>query len=277
MSSATPLHHVSRDVTETFVDIAGHRIRMLRAGAGPAILYLHGVGDLGGWIPPLSELAKDHLVLRPDHPGFNGSDDMSVDSPADVAAVYSRLLDELGVESATVVGCSFGGWIATELALLEPVRVSRLVLIDPAGMPAEEPRPRLSDLGAAEAVALTYFEPDVRAAATARAVRLPEDDPAAHARQVRNSRTARRLGPDLHDAGLPARVAALEQPVLVVWGEFDGIIPLSHARSWTSAIPHAELQIVPRTGHLPHVEKPTDFFARTDSVWPATARSVRRD
>lgn len=255
-------------VLESFVEIDGARIRVLTDGDGPPLLYLHGVGDLGGWIPPLAELARTHCVVRPDHPGFNGSDDAPAGSLAELAVLHLRLLDALGIDSAVVVGCSFGGWVATELAVQAPERVRRLVLIDPAGMPADEELPRLLDLDPVAAASLTFSGQEMVTAAQARARAM---DPTTAARDVRNREAARRLAGDpyMHDPALPERVAGLRMPVTVLWGADDRIIPVSHARSWSAAIPHAELAIVPRAGHLPHVEQPGEFFARAGLGAPA--------
>jgi pimeloyl-ACP methyl ester carboxylesterase len=49
-------------------------------------------------------------------------------------------------------------------------------------------------------------------------------------------------------------------PVEIMWGEFDQIVPVSHVQSWSSAIPSAQVHIVPDAGHLPHVENSVAFF-----------------
>lgn len=264
--TGTAEHRPDPEVVESAVEVDGARLRVLTAGSGPDLVYLHGVGDLGTFIPPLALLAQRYRVIRPDHPGFNGSDDLPVGSPADVAAVHSRLLDALGVTSAVLVGCSFGGWVAAELALREPERITRLVLIDPAGMPAEEPAPRVLDMDPAEAAELTWAGADLQAAARDRAAGLAGSDPTAHAYDRRNRATAGRLAGDPYmcDPGLPARVAGITQPVTLLWGEQDLIVPLSHARVWTDALPAATLAVVPGAGHLPHAEQPAAFFARAD-------------
>lgn len=260
----TPLHRAvtssrTPEVAEQDVDVDGARMRVLTAGTGRALVYLHGVGDLGGWLPFLADRARSYRVVRPDHPGFNGSENADVTTPADVAGRHARLLDRLGLTDVTVVGCSFGGWVAAELARLEPRRVQRLLLIDPAGMPAPEPAPRVLDLAPAESAELTFHGVSAREAAVARARQLAATDPAAAARELRNRTTARRLAGDpyMHDPELPARVAGLRQPVRLLWGACDRIVPPSHARAWTAALPQAELAVVPDTGHLPHVEQPT--------------------
>jgi pimeloyl-ACP methyl ester carboxylesterase len=96
-------------------------------------------------------------------------------------------------------------------------------------------------------------------------------DPAARARDERNRATARRMagGTYLHDPSLRERAAGIAQPVTILWGEDDRIIPPSHARSWTGAVPHARLSLVPGAGHLPHVEQPAHFFALADLGVPA--------
>jgi pimeloyl-ACP methyl ester carboxylesterase len=255
-------------VEESVVSVDGGRLRVLDGGTGAALLYLHGVGDLGGWIPALDRLATAYRVIRPDHPGFNGSDDLSVRTPADIARVHARLLDLLGIDSVVVVGCSFGGWVATELALLEPERVTRLVLIDPAGMPADEVPPQVLHLGPVESAPLTFSAPAMQAAARERSRVF---DTATLARDVRNRETAARLagGPHLQDPTLPERAAAIAQPVTILWGADDRIIPVSHAASWTAAVPHAQLSVIPGAGHLPHAEQPGLFFARAGLGVPA--------
>ena len=62
-------------MTESTLDVRGTRIRLLRGGDGPPLLYLHGSGDSGVWQPVLDELARDFDVIRPDHPGYGFSDE----------------------------------------------------------------------------------------------------------------------------------------------------------------------------------------------------------
>jgi pimeloyl-ACP methyl ester carboxylesterase len=247
---------------ERFVTIDGAKVRLLSSGSGPDLLYLHGSGDLGNWLPALDVFAESHRVLRPDHPGFNGSDDLPFTTVREVAAYYSALLDQLGVARLTVVGCSFGGWIATELAILDPTRIERLILIAPAGMPAEEPAPRLFDIDPVVAAGMTFHGDAARRRAEAHAARLADGDPAVEAWRVRNAATSARIAsvPYMYDPELPSRVSGIGMPVEIMWGEFDEILPVSHLQSWSSAIPSVQAHIVPDAGHLPHVENSVAFF-----------------
>lgn len=263
MKITTPALNAQR-VSESVLTLEGASIRLLTRGSGPPLLYLHGSGDLGSWMPALEIFSQRNRVYRPDHPGFNGSDDLDLTSVGEVAAYYARVLDELDLGRITLVGCSLGGWIATELALLQPHRIDRLILIDPAGMPSAEEAPRLFDIDPVTAAGMTFHGVAARAAAEARASALADAAPEVEAWRLRNASTSAHIAGDpyMHDPSLPARVAELAGafPIDIVWGEFDVIVPRSHARSWTDALPTARLHVVPDTGHLPHIENSAAFF-----------------
>src|SRR5712692_2353776 len=106
------------------------------AGSGPALVYLHsGSGPV--WDEPLDLLAKEFTVYAPEHPGTSAGDPGSIkplDDVWDLVLYYYELFDKLGLEAPAVVGHSFGGMVAAELAATNPRRVSKLVLIDPLGL-----------------------------------------------------------------------------------------------------------------------------------------------
>lgn len=114
-----------------FAELDGCRLAYERAGEGPALVLVHGFGlDRRLWEPQAEALAGRFTVIRPDCRGFGlstGELDQGYRHGADLCA----LLDHLGVERATVGGMSMGGQIALELAVLDPDRVERLVLVDP--------------------------------------------------------------------------------------------------------------------------------------------------
>lgn len=235
-------------------------LRVVSQGSGVPLVYLHGTGDAGAMLPVLTRLAERYRVVRPDHPGFIESDDLGQERVADLAGVHLRLLDALAIDRFVLVGCSFGGWVAAELALLAPDRVSELVLIDPAGMPGDGSAPDIFTLGPAETLERTVHDPDRRAA-----VRAATPDPVVVERLGRSRETARRLAADpyMHDPALPTRAGALRMPVQIVWGREDGIVPLAYADDWTAAVPGAVLHVISDAGHLPHVEQPDEFLAVT--------------
>lgn len=250
-------------VQERAVLVDGRRIVVSSAGEGSPVLYLHGVGDLGGWLPALSGLAETFSVLRPDHPGFNASDDdPEISSVAQLAARHLQLLDELGLDRVDVVATSLGGWIAAEMALGAPERIRRLVLVDAAGLPTPASVPSMYALDADELVARTCGDAASLARGRQREAALRQDT-ALSARRVRNADAARRLagGPSLADPGLEHRLPELRTPTLVVWGELDGLLPVEMAAQWATLLPDARLHVVPGAGHLPLVDRPEEFVA----------------
>ena len=111
------------------------RSSMLRRGEGKPVLVLHAAGGAGAWSPYLERLSERFDVLAPDHPGFGLSPVLAeVDSMSTLVEHYLSLLDGLGLDTVSVVGASFGGWLAAEIASTAPDRVDRLVLMSPAGL-----------------------------------------------------------------------------------------------------------------------------------------------
>src|SRR6516225_12048897 len=107
---------------------------MFRAGEGEPLLFLHAAGGAGTWLDFHRLLAGGGFaVIAPDHPGFGKSDDFpEVEAMDDLVYHYLDLLDVLGLGRAHVVGASFGGWIAAELAVAAPHRVGSLALLSAA-------------------------------------------------------------------------------------------------------------------------------------------------
>jgi pimeloyl-ACP methyl ester carboxylesterase len=247
--------------TETIVNVRGTGVRVLTAGDGPALLYLHGSGDSGAWLPVLEELAESFSVIRPDHPGFNESEDADVDSVHELAFFTLDLLDELGHDRVRVIGASLGGWLAADLATIEPARVEKLVLVGPAGLRAEDvPVPDTFTLGA-EALAGTLFHGDAaRERALEQAAAL-ETDPASMTRYLKNRIATAHLAwnPYFHDPRLPLRLHRVQAPTLLVWGSEDRVFPPAHADTWQALLPSARIQLIDGVGHLPHVEEPQRF------------------
>jgi len=249
------------------VKVGAGALRVLEAGHGTPLVYLHGVGDNGEAFPVLARLAEHYRVIRPDHPGFIESDDLGAGSVGEIAEIEERLLDALGVDRFVLIGCSFGGWVAAELALRAGERVERLVLIDPVGLRGPEQGPDMFAMAPDELLRATVFDEERRAAAAAA-------PPPAHiaARLARSRAEALRLGRDpyMHDPDLAARLAALEVDTLVVWGAQDGVVPPSYGREWLAAVRGCRLELIEDAGHLPQIERPERFLQVT-GLLPAEA------
>src|SRR5215467_1283633 len=117
------------------VSIRDCRIRLMRGGAGAPLLFLHGGGGVGIWLPCMAQLAKKFDVTVPEHPGFGASDTPACLYPVgDLANFYLDFLDQLGLSGVHLVGSSLGGWIAADLAVRNATRLASLTLIGAAGI-----------------------------------------------------------------------------------------------------------------------------------------------
>src|SRR5215831_7276782 len=117
------------------VAIRGCNIKLMRGGSGPPLLFLHGAGGAGAWLPVMQALAEKFDVIVPEHPGYGASDTPDwLDSIHDLAYFYLDFLDELDLDRVHLVGISIGGWIAAELAVRDTHRLASLTLADAAGI-----------------------------------------------------------------------------------------------------------------------------------------------
>lgn len=243
--------------TERNVTVRGTRVHLLAGGSGDPLVYLHGSGDPGGWTPALAALAGRYTVFRPDHPGFGASGDgEDLDSIHDLAFFYLDLLDELGLDRVILAGSSLGGWLAADLATIEPRRVRKLILVSAAGLRPAEPVPDIFRLSPAELADLTFHTGEAAAAARRAAEELA-GQPAAFARYLRDRAATAHLGwnPYLHDPKLPRRLHRITAPALIVWGAQDRLLPPACAHRWAGLLPGARLAIIPDAGHLPLTEQ----------------------
>lgn len=245
------------------VTVRGTRIHLLAGGAGDPLLYLHGAGDPGLWTPALAALAGHFSVFRPDHPGFGASGELAdLDSVHELAFFCLDLLDELGLDRVVLAGHSLGGWLAADLATIEPARVSKLVLVAPAGLRPQQPVPDVFRLSPTELAELLYHTASARSAAAAEAAQLAEDTDA-FARYLRNRAATAHLGwnPYLHDPKLARRLHRITAPALILWGAGDRLLPASGASQWAALLPAAQVRIIEEAGHLPLTEQPAATVA----------------
>jgi 3-oxoadipate enol-lactonase len=224
------------------------------AGAGPPLLLLHaGVCDARSWAPLVERLGGRFRTVAPDLPGF-GRTPLQEGPPDDVGAV-AALLDELEVERTAVVGNSFGGLVAMQLATTAPERVSALVLLATAA-PDAEPSPELAAFDAAETAALEAGDVErVVALRIETWVRDPAVGPLVG--EMARTAIAHQLdAPDDEGEEPPFRPASLAVPVLLVDGGLDlpdfGVI----ADRLAAVIRGARRATVPDAGHLVALERP---------------------
>ncbi len=275
-----------------YANIHGYRRAYIKAGNGPALLLIHGIGDSSDtWRSVADLLAQHHTVVAPDLLGHGRSEKPRADYTVGGFANGMRdLLSVLGIDRATVVGHSLGGGVAAQFAYQYPERCERLVLVDSGGVGRTvSPLLRMAAVPGAEALMPLLGLPPVRMASRIGAGLLRIFDTA--------------LGRDAEEMlavfdalpGTEARRAILRTlrsgvdwrgqvitmvdrayladgvPTLIIWGRRDAIIPLGHGRLAQAALPGSHLEVFDEAGHFPHHTDPAhfaevvrDFVARTD-------------
>ena len=255
-------------------------MHLVELGSGPALVFVHGLGGCWqNWLENLPDLARDHRVIALDLPGFGGSE-----MPAGEISVagYARIVDgvcgALSIGSAAVVGNSMGGFVAAELALAQPERVERLVLVSAAGLHIAELRldRALDRVRRAErAFARGGGFVAARSQAFARRVRLRRlvlAGVVAHPDLLPAPLVAEQVAGAGRPGFMPAlrsmasyplrhRLAQIACPTLIVWGERDRIVPVRDADAFERLIGGARKIVYPDTGHLPMLERPARFNA----------------
>jgi L-ascorbate metabolism protein UlaG (beta-lactamase superfamily)/pimeloyl-ACP methyl ester carboxylesterase len=234
-------------------------------GTGQPFLLLHG-GAGPQSVTTFAELlagSHDAHVLVPVHPGFGGTyrPDGLASVPA-LARLYNGLIEQLGLDDVTVIGNSFGGWTAAEIALLRSPRVSGIVLIDAVGI--DVPGHPVADF-----FSMTMDEVFTRAFHNPEPFRIDPASLPPAARAVaagNNAAQAAYAGThkSMSDPGLAGRLATVETPTLVLWGDSDRIADPGYGRAYAAAIPMASFRLLAGTGHQPQMETPGLVL---DAIW----------
>jgi pimeloyl-ACP methyl ester carboxylesterase len=229
-------------------------------GQGPALVFFHGPWGLA-WDPFLDALARSFTVYAPEHPGTTpGEPDTvkHVDGLWDLILCYDELLDALGLGETMLVGHSFGGMVACEVAALRPARVRRLALIDPIGLWRDDaPVTNWMLMALSEMPAYVFREPN--APATRALFAIPEDPEQAALARTRliwaMGATGKFIWP-IPDKGLHKRIHRISAPTLLVWGREDRLVPSLYADTFARRLPRARIELVEAAGHAPQMEQP---------------------
>ena len=249
------------------IEVDGVRIDMRRKGQGRPLLLLQGIES---WIrdEEFSEpLARNHEVLLPQNPGFGHSelpDDFR--EICDFAQFYLHMLEEQDLNEVVLVGTSFGGWIAAEMASRCCDRIGALVLANPFGIRlSEDPTVRdIQDIYAmsqAEVASAFYHDPE----ANRRDVtQLPDHTLVAIARS-RETMCLFGWKPYMHNPSLRRWLKRISVPTLMLWGESDDVMSVDYGRGYAARIPGAQFRLIEGAGHYPHVERPAAFVAAIEA------------
>jgi pimeloyl-ACP methyl ester carboxylesterase len=243
--------------------VAGIEIEALCRGEGRPIVLLHGFQTLDPEAPVLDLLGRHGAVLAPSLPGFGRSprpDDF--DTIADLVHFVLALLDQVPGEKATLIGLSFGGWLAAEAAVKCCHNIARLVLADPVGIKIGPPdHPDILDIfnrSPEEVRDKSWHDPERFA---------PDFDEMSDEALIVHARNREALcryawHPYMYDPQLKRWLARIRVPTLVLWGASDRIVTPDYGRAYGALIPGARFELIERAGHHPEIEQPEAFVAR---------------
>jgi pimeloyl-ACP methyl ester carboxylesterase len=248
-----------------------------RAGQGPPLVLIHGVGtNRGVWRRATPHLAGERTVLAPDLPGFGESPAPAAGYDLDeVAGTLADALERAAGGPFDLLGHSLGGALAIVLAVRRPALVRSLVLSAPAGF-APRSHAVAGAAGALAGPALTarrilgvatadsaLARRVLLATTVADGARLDPDD----AREIyRAPQTARSLGAAVASvaaADLARELRRLEGPYALIWGERDRVIPVATAARIAAVREPAATVRIPGVGHVPQLERPAAFADAT--------------
>jgi pimeloyl-ACP methyl ester carboxylesterase len=251
------------------LSVHGIDLEVVRRGAGAPIVLLHGRHTLRRDAPVLDLLARHREVIAPSHPGFGHSPrPADLDTVYDLVRVYLDLLDALP-GPATLVGCSFGGWLAAEIAVACPHRLARLVLVDAVGI-------KIGDRETADIVDVFNTAPaEVHRRSWHDPARwapdfdaLPDDDVVVHHRNW-EALCLYAWHPYMHNPRLRRWLRRIAVPTLVLWGASDRIVTPAYGRAYAGLIPGARFEVIEGAGHHPEIEQPGAVAARVGAFLEA--------
>ena len=239
------------------------QIKVMEGGSGDPLVYLHGAGGLPGWTPYLDRLAREFRVYAPYHPGVGASTGLEhLDDLWDLVLFYEELADALGLGQFSLVGHSYGGMLAAELAAQCPSRVRRLALIASIGLWLDHtPLPDIFVMSPEDLTRAAYYDPDSEAAKAAFA--QPDDPQARMEATLDRTKTLASVGKftwPIPERGLKKRIHRITAPTLLLWGADDGLVPPAYGEEFSRLIPGSRLTVIDRCGHSPLVESPDEAF-----------------
>jgi pimeloyl-ACP methyl ester carboxylesterase len=289
------LAHYGVQATSRFVQLDQPRMRahVLEAGAGEPVVLLHGGdGEAVNWAPLMAPLQGHLRLYAVDRPGFGLSDAFdyrTVDLRSHAADFVSSLLDALGLESATLVGGSMGGFFALAAAIDRPERVRALVLVGYAlgttrsvgealqticGTPGLAER-FMQGRDSMEAQKSQYADmfhvdlstvPDLYFEARIAGLRLPSER-STWAMLLPRLAGLDGVRPEVYLGDELPRIAAA---TLVIWGERD-LTPPEVGHASVRVMPNVRFEVISGIGHFPHLEAP----ARTAELVASFVGEVR--
>ena len=239
-------------------------VHISRSGSGQTLLLLHGAGGSANLKELREKLAEDYEVILPDHPGFGLSQQSNnLNSVSDLSFYYLDFIKELNLKDIHLVGHSMGGWIAAEVAVRSTANITSLTLISSAGIHVKGvTKGDIFLWSPEELVRNLYVNQDI-------INDMLSYEPSSDEIEimVRNRMAAARYAwhPRFYNPDLAKWLHRIDIPTLIFWGGQDKIFPAEYATAFKELIPHAQIAILNRCGHVPHMDRPDEFYPRLKS------------
>ncbi|HVC53358.1 MAG TPA: alpha/beta hydrolase [Stellaceae bacterium] len=244
------------------ITVNGLELEVLRRGTGHPALLIHGMDSVSPKAPFLDLLARHAQVIAPASPGFGHSprpDDF--DTIYDLVHLYLALLNDLPDDKVDVIGLSFGGWLAAEVAVASSHRINRLVLVDPVGIKFGSPETRdildVFNTNPDEVKRRSWHDPAKAPDYDA----MTDDELIVHARNW-ESLCLYAWHPYMYNPQLKQWLGRIRVPTLVLWGASDGMVSPEYGRTYAGLIPGARFELIDGAGHHPEIEQPEEFVER---------------
>jgi pimeloyl-ACP methyl ester carboxylesterase len=255
----------SNGYTESTIHVGGTGVTLIRGGSGSPLLVLHEELGHPGWLSWHADLARNHSLLVPVHPGFGPLPRADwISSVRDLAGFYSRMLRDMAIGPVDVIGFSLGGWIAAEMAAADSHQFRRMALVAPTGL--RPPEGEIMDMFVV--TARTYLNASVRDSASVpefASLYGGEETPGQFEAWEDARAESARLAwkPYMHNPSLGSLLEGISRlPTLIVWGRDDVVVPLSAGHRYNEAITGSELAVFDECGHRPEIEQTPQFVNR---------------
>jgi pimeloyl-ACP methyl ester carboxylesterase len=237
-------------------------VEVLRRGAGPPVVLLHGMDTVHPQAPFLDRLGRHAEVIAPSMPGFGDTRrPPDFDTIYDLVHLNLALLDALPYDKVTLLGLSFGGWLAAEVAAACSHKLANLILVDPLGIKLGDRESRdildVFNVNPAEVRRCSWHDP-------AKALQYDAMSDAELVIHARNREALCLFGwhPCLYNPQLKGWLGSIRAPTLVLWGASDRIVTPEYGRAYAGLIPGARFELIEAAGHHPEIEQPERFAAR---------------
>lgn len=250
------------------ITVNGIELEVLRRGRGRPALLLHGFDT----VPPGSrflDLLGEHAeIIAPSSPGFGDTKrPADFDTIYDLVHLYLALIDELPYGRLSLIGLSFGGWLAAEVALACRHKLDRLILADPVGI-------KLGDRESRDILDVFNVNPaEVRRRSWHDPAKAPDYNAMSDRELVIHARNREALclygwHPCLYNPQLKHWLGRIRVPTLVLWGASDRVVSPEYGRAYARLIPDARFAMIEEAGHHPELEQPDRFAEQVAAFLP---------